>query len=136
MVGRGYGTEVESDLCRFPEAEGLDCDQVCTGRQWCTEYWQRRPSGTAPDWAPILPINAHAYAGHPSARTRWPLCSSWGILVRLLSLHRAPCTNLTMATLAPPLWALEWREHIVLLGALSGAVVIIKTPPHCNGRHG
>ena len=56
----------------------------------------------------------------------------WFILVGLLHLHRAQSTILAMITIGPLLWALGLPLHIVLLGVLGGAVVIVKTIPDWN----
>ncbi|MFQ6100223.1 MAG: glycerol-3-phosphate acyltransferase [Anaerolineae bacterium] len=53
----------------------------------------------------------------------------WLILVRLLHVHRARSTILVMLAAGPLLWALGFPLHTVLLGALGGMVVIIKTLP-------
>jgi len=59
----------------------------------------------------------------------------WLILVRLLRAHRARATILTMATLGPLLWALDLPPQSILLGALGGAVIILKTLPDWNRQY-
>jgi glycerol-3-phosphate acyltransferase PlsY len=59
----------------------------------------------------------------------------WLILVRLLRVHRARSTILAMATVGPLLWALGTPPPDILLGALGGVVVIIKTIPDWNRKY-
>ena len=59
----------------------------------------------------------------------------WLILVRLLRVHRARATILAMVAAGPLLWALGLPPHGVLLGALGGMVVILKTLPDWNRRY-
>jgi glycerol-3-phosphate acyltransferase PlsY len=60
----------------------------------------------------------------------------WLILVKLLRLHRARSTMLTMVVVGPLLWALGFPSHGIMLGVLGGAVVIIKTIPDWNRQYG
>jgi glycerol-3-phosphate acyltransferase PlsY len=60
----------------------------------------------------------------------------WLTLVRLLHVHRARSTILTMMAVGPLLWALGLPLHAILLGVLGGAVVIIKTLPDWNRQYG
>ena len=59
----------------------------------------------------------------------------WLILVRLLRLHRARSTILTIAVVGPLLWALGMPPRGVLLGVLGGVVVIVKTMPDWNRKY-
>jgi hypothetical protein len=59
----------------------------------------------------------------------------WLILVKLLRLHRAHSTILAMVTIGPMLWALGMGLPGVLLGALGGVVVIVKTMPDWNREY-
>ena len=59
----------------------------------------------------------------------------WLILVRLLRVHRAQATILAMVAAGPLLWALGLPPHGVLLGALGGMVVILKTLPDWNRQY-
>jgi glycerol-3-phosphate acyltransferase PlsY len=59
----------------------------------------------------------------------------WLILVKLLRFHRARSTILAMVLVGPLLWALGMPPHGALLGALGGAVVIIKTLPDWNRKY-
>ncbi|MDY6875541.1 MAG: glycerol-3-phosphate acyltransferase [Chloroflexota bacterium] len=60
----------------------------------------------------------------------------WVTLVRLLHVHRARSTILTMVTAGPLLWALRVPLPGILLGVLGGAVIIIKTIPDWNRQYG
>ena len=60
----------------------------------------------------------------------------WVTLTRLLRVHRARATILTMIAVGPLLWALGLPLHGILLGVLDGAVVIIKTIPDWNRQYG
>lgn len=53
----------------------------------------------------------------------------WFVLVRPLNCHRARSTILVMATLGPLLWGLGASTPAILVGALGGAAVIVKTLP-------
>ena len=59
----------------------------------------------------------------------------WLILVRLLHVHRARSTVVALAVAGPLLWALGLPPHGVVLGALGGAVVIVKTIPDWNRQY-
>ena len=59
----------------------------------------------------------------------------WATLVRLLRVHRARATILTMIAVGPLLWALGLPLHGILLGVLDGAVVIIKTLPDWDRQY-
>lgn len=59
----------------------------------------------------------------------------WLILVRLLRVHRARATILTMVAVGPLLWALRLPPPGVLLGALDGLAVILKTLPDWNRQY-
>ena len=59
----------------------------------------------------------------------------WLILTKLLRLHRAHSTILAMVTIGPMLWALGMGLPGVLLGALGGVVVIVKTIPDWNREY-
>jgi glycerol-3-phosphate acyltransferase PlsY len=60
----------------------------------------------------------------------------WLILVRLLHVHRARSTILTMFLVGPLLWGLGTPPHGVLLGVLGGVVVIVKTIPDWSRQYG
>jgi glycerol-3-phosphate acyltransferase PlsY len=53
----------------------------------------------------------------------------WLLLTRLLRFHRARSTILVMTLVGPMLWAIGSPPPAILLGALGGVVVIIKTIP-------
>jgi glycerol-3-phosphate acyltransferase PlsY len=59
----------------------------------------------------------------------------WLILIKLLHLHRARSTILAVVAVGPLLWALGMPLPGVLLGALGGVVVIIKTLPDWNRKY-
>jgi glycerol-3-phosphate acyltransferase PlsY len=59
----------------------------------------------------------------------------WLLLTRLLHLHRARSTILVIALVGPLLWAFRLPLPAILLGALGGLVVIIKTIPDWNRRY-
>jgi glycerol-3-phosphate acyltransferase PlsY len=53
----------------------------------------------------------------------------WVILTQALRVHRARATILAMLVVGPLLWALGEPLQAILLGALGGVVVIVKTIP-------
>jgi glycerol-3-phosphate acyltransferase PlsY len=59
----------------------------------------------------------------------------WLTLVKLLYVHRARATMLTMVAVGPLLWALGLPLQGILLGALGGVAVILKTLPDWNRRY-
>jgi glycerol-3-phosphate acyltransferase PlsY len=59
----------------------------------------------------------------------------WLILVRLLHVHRARAIVLTMAVIGPLLWALGLPLPGILLGAIGGLMVILKTLPDWNRQY-
>ncbi len=59
----------------------------------------------------------------------------WLLLTRPLRFHRARSTILAMLAVGPLLWALGAPLHGILLGALGGTVVAIKTIPDWNRKH-
>ena len=59
----------------------------------------------------------------------------WLLLLKLLHVHRARATILTMMAVGPLLWALRSPLPSILLGALGGAVVILKTLPDWNRQY-
>jgi acyl-phosphate glycerol 3-phosphate acyltransferase len=59
----------------------------------------------------------------------------WLFLTRLLHFHRARSTILVMTLVGPLLWALGASLSAILLGALGGLVVIIKTIPDWYRRY-
>ena len=59
----------------------------------------------------------------------------WLILVRLLRVHRARSTILAMVLVGPLLWVMGAPPYAVLLGALGGVVVIVKTLPDWSRRY-
>jgi glycerol-3-phosphate acyltransferase PlsY len=60
----------------------------------------------------------------------------WFTLIGLARVHRARATIVTAAMAGPVLWALGLPPHAILLSALGGAVVIIKTIPDWNRQYG
>ena len=60
----------------------------------------------------------------------------WLILVKPLHIHRARSTILAMLVIGPLLWALGMPPHGILLGALGGLVVVVKTIPDWNRQYG
>ena len=71
----------------------------------------------------------------PALETLVGLVLFWLILVMLLHLHRARSTIVAMLLVGPLLWALGMPAHGILLGALGGAVVIVKTLPDWNRKY-
>ena len=74
----------------------------------------------------------------------WPLPAAvglgilvliWLILSRLAHIHRARATILTMAVIGPLLWALGLPWASVLLGAIGGLMVILKTLPDWSRQY-
>jgi glycerol-3-phosphate acyltransferase PlsY len=59
----------------------------------------------------------------------------WLGLVKLLDLHRARATILVMGGTGPLLWVLGLPWPAILLGALGGVVVILKTVPDWNREY-
>jgi len=59
----------------------------------------------------------------------------WLVLTRLLHVHRARATIAAMAVVAPLLRILGLPSHGILLGALGGVVVTIKTLPDWNRKY-
>ena len=59
----------------------------------------------------------------------------WLCFTRLLHFHRARSTILAMLTVGPLLWLMGALPPAVLLGALGGAMVIIKTIPDRNREY-
>jgi glycerol-3-phosphate acyltransferase PlsY len=59
----------------------------------------------------------------------------WLLLTRLLRFHRARSTILTMALVGPLLWVLGSPLAVILLGALGGLMVIIKTIPDWSRKY-
>jgi glycerol-3-phosphate acyltransferase PlsY len=53
----------------------------------------------------------------------------WFGLVKLARVHRARATILAVLTIGPILWLLKMEPQGILLGALSGVAVAIKTLP-------
>jgi len=64
------------------------------------------------------------------------LTPAWFVLVRFLHVHRARATVLIMLLVGPLLWALGLPLPHVLLGALGGLVVALKTLPDWNRGYG
>ena len=56
----------------------------------------------------------------------------WLILVRLVRIRQARATILTMAVICPLLWAFGLPWPTILLGAIGGVMVILKTLPDWN----
>jgi len=57
------------------------------------------------------------------------LLPSWLVMTRLLRIHRAQATSLAMIAAGPLLWVLGMPWPGIVLGALGGILVIIKTLP-------
>jgi glycerol-3-phosphate acyltransferase PlsY len=64
------------------------------------------------------------------------LLASWLVMVRLLRLHRARATILAMVAVGPLLWLLGMPWPGVVMGALGGLVVIVKTLPDWEREYG
>jgi glycerol-3-phosphate acyltransferase PlsY len=64
------------------------------------------------------------------------LVLSWLALTRLLRQHRARCTIVVVAAVGPLLWALGEPLHVILLGAVGGLLVAMKTLPDWNREYG
>jgi glycerol-3-phosphate acyltransferase PlsY len=60
----------------------------------------------------------------------------WLLLTKLLHAHRARSTILVMLIVGPLLWFAGASPPAMLLGALGGAVVILKTVPDWNREYG
>ena len=72
----------------------------------------------------------------PTLGVLFVLILLWVALVRVLRLHRARATIAAVALIGPLLWILGVPAPGVLLGALGGAVVILKTLPDWNRQYG
>jgi glycerol-3-phosphate acyltransferase PlsY len=59
----------------------------------------------------------------------------WLILVRLVRVHRARATILTMAVIGPLLWAFGLPWSSILLGAIGGLMAILKTLPDWSRQY-
>jgi glycerol-3-phosphate acyltransferase PlsY len=59
----------------------------------------------------------------------------WLLLTRLLHFHRARSTILAMALVGPLFWAFGSPLPVILLGALGGLAVIIKTIPDWRRKY-
>jgi glycerol-3-phosphate acyltransferase PlsY len=59
----------------------------------------------------------------------------WLLLTRLLHVHRARSTILVMVLVGPLLWVLGSPLAVILLGALGGLVVIVKTIPDWHRKY-
>jgi glycerol-3-phosphate acyltransferase PlsY len=59
----------------------------------------------------------------------------WLILIKLLRVHRARATVLTMIAVGPLLWVLGVSRPGILLGAVGGGIVILKTLPDWNRQY-
>jgi len=59
----------------------------------------------------------------------------WLGLVKLLRVHRARVTILTMVAIGPLLWALGLPPHGVLMAAMGGAAIVLKTLPDWNREY-
>jgi glycerol-3-phosphate acyltransferase PlsY len=57
------------------------------------------------------------------------LLLSWLVMTRLLRIHRARATILAMMAIGPLLWVLGMPWPGIVLGALGGSLVIIRTLP-------
>lgn len=57
------------------------------------------------------------------------LLLSWAVMIKLLRIHRARATILAMIATGPLLWVLGMPWPGVVMGALGGLVVIVKTLP-------
>ncbi|HEY74821.1 MAG TPA: glycerol-3-phosphate acyltransferase [Thermoflexia bacterium] len=60
----------------------------------------------------------------------------WFVLVGLLHVHRARSTIFVMLTVGPLLWAFGAPLPVILLGALGGLVVAVKSIPDWNRTYG
>ena len=59
----------------------------------------------------------------------------WMILTRLLHVHRARSTVVTMLLIGPLLWAVGLPANGIMLAVLGGAIVIAKTLPDWNRQY-
>jgi glycerol-3-phosphate acyltransferase PlsY len=57
------------------------------------------------------------------------LLPSWVVMIKLLRIHRARATILAMMATGPLLWVLGMPQPGVVMGALGGLLVIVKTLP-------
>jgi glycerol-3-phosphate acyltransferase PlsY len=71
----------------------------------------------------------------PSLAALTILLLLWVVLVRLLHAHRARATVLAMAALGPLLWALGLPYQSILVGALGGLAVALKTLPDWHRQY-
>lgn len=77
-----------------------------------------------------------AFAPLASAGAFLVLLSLWLVMVRLLRIHRAWATILAMMAVGPLLWLLGMPWSGVVMGALGGLVVIVKTLPDRKREYG
>ena len=63
------------------------------------------------------------------------LLPTWLMLIKLLRVHRARATILLTAAVGPLLWLLQLLWPGILLGALGGMMVILKTLPDWNRQY-
>ncbi len=63
------------------------------------------------------------------------LLPMWLMLIKLLRVHRARATILLTTAVGPLLWLLQLLWPGILLGALGGAMVILKTLPDWNRQY-
>jgi glycerol-3-phosphate acyltransferase PlsY len=71
----------------------------------------------------------------PALKALAILLPAWLILMGPLHVHRARATIAVMLTVGPVLWALGMDWPGVALGAIGGAVVIVKTLPDWNRQY-
>ena len=76
-----------------------------------------------------------ALAPLPALEALVGLILFWLFLVLLLHLHRARSTVVAMALVGPLLWAMGMEPRMVLLGALGGVIVIVKTLPDWHRKY-
>jgi glycerol-3-phosphate acyltransferase PlsY len=77
-----------------------------------------------------------AFAPLAAAGAFLVLLSLWLVMVRLLRIHRARATILAMVAVGPLLWLLGMPWPGVVMGALGGLVVIVKTFPDWKREYG
>ena len=77
-----------------------------------------------------------AFAPLAAAGAFLVLLSSWLVMTKLLRFHRARATILAMVAVGPLLWLLGMPWPGVVMGALGGLVVIVKTVPDWRRAYG
>jgi glycerol-3-phosphate acyltransferase PlsY len=76
-----------------------------------------------------------AFAPLTAAGAFLVLLSLWLVMVKLLRIHRARATIVAMVAVGPVLWLLGMPWPGVVMGALGGLVVIVKTLPDWTRKY-